>query len=373
MCKRLKVGMVGALAVVCGLAVPTRCVLAQSQAEYRARVEALAPIWRRVSVEIRHEDSLRVQALPKDTLRVGVFSILVNPGLQELGRTAAEKADMALRGRYGESAEEVRTHRFTLAWPTDTRIDSTVVEIAEIDRIGRFAQSATGAATTGAVSASLAQRGSRILTEQLGQRFTGWMNGSIPIDTATPGDWVDVRIDLVTSAFQVSRACYVGNIASCEKALGVVDEADPTGEWFSPGERRDMVHRAISLRRGQADAFDKCVIHHDAAECSMLASQIPIQDVQAPLGSPSRQSLVRLAMQIGGENAYARMRQASDTRGAQLEAASGISTDSLVRVWRARVIMTEAPQTTMTPGLALMSLVWVSTCGVLALGSSRWR
>lgn len=374
MCKRLMVGIVSALAVMCGLAVPAGCLLAQSQAEYRARVEALAPIWRRVSAEFRHEDSLRVQALPKDTLRVGVFTILASPSLRELGRTAAAEAEVALRGRFGESAEEVRTHRFTLTWPTDGRIDSTVVEIAEIDSLGRLAQSSGVAATSEAVRGSLAQRGSRILTDRFGQGFTQWLHGSIPTDTATHGDWVGVRIDLVTSAFQMSRECYAGNIRSCERALGVTDESEPAREWFSPAERRDMVQQdSYRLRRGQEDAFEQCVIHKVDAECLMLAAQIPIREVQVPLGPASRQSLVRLAMQIGGAQAYARMRRALGTRGGQLEAASGISIDSLVREWRAGAVMTEAQQTTMTPGLALMSLVWVSACGGLALGSSRWR
>jgi hypothetical protein len=78
-------------------------------------------------------------------------------------------------------------------------------------------------------------------------------------------------------------------------------------------------------------------------------------------------------MEMGGPNAYARMASTGDTREAQLTAAAGVSIDSLVAVWRQHVVNTEAEQTTMTPGLALMSLVWVATCGGLALGSSRWR
>jgi hypothetical protein len=220
----------------------------------------------------------------------------------------------------------------------------------------------------------MAVRAAQLLTDRLGRNFRRWLNGPLPVDTAQRDDWVGVRIDLVTSQYQASGACYRGSIVACEKALGVVDEADPARSWFTDEERRDLVwHDGAALRRGQEAEYTACVMNRAAAACDSLAEQIPIQGIQAPLGSAARLNLVRLAMEMGGADAYARMASVADTRETQLSAAAGVPIDSLVRAWRAHVVGAEVEQTTMTPGLALMSLVWVATCGGLALGSSRWR
>jgi hypothetical protein len=154
----------------------------------------------------------------------------------------------------------------------------------------------------------------------------------------------------------------------------VAGEQDPARLWYTATKRRELVERdGYELRRGHEDSFDQCVVHGNDAACLELAQLIPLEGVAPPLSADARQNLVRLAMSMGGPQAYARMLGAANTRSAQLAAASGVSIDSLVSRWRAQVVMTEADHTTMTPGVALMSLVWVTTCGGLALGSSRWR
>lgn len=374
MCSRFARYLTCALGAVLLTAASARHALAQSQAEYRAEVQRLVPIWRSVSAEYRHEDSLRVRALPQDTMHVGVLSVLVDSSLESLAHSAGTEASAALRRRFGVSADLIGTHLLTLTYPAKRQPDSATVVIGEIDSLGRAAGSTGIRGTTTLVSESMVSRGSQTLTDRLAPRFRRWLNGPLPVDTAMRDDWVGVRIDAVTSPYQASGACYSGSVVACERALGVVDEDHPVRSWFSPEERRDVVrHDGYALSRGQEDEYRACVTHDIAAACDTLADQIPIQGIQAPLGSAARQSLVRLAMDMGGPNAYARMASAPDTREAQLSAAAGVSIDSLVSVWRRHVIQTEAQQTTMTPGLALMSLVWVTTCGGLALGSSRWR
>lgn len=363
--------MMAVVAGVCGAAAPAR---AQSQADYRAEVQRLAPIWRSVTAAGRREDSLRVRALPNDTMHIAALSVLVGPGFAALARAAAESASAGLRARFGASTEALRTHLFTLTRQPDSPVDSSTVNVGEVDTLGRVSTNFRTPATVPAVSESWMRRGALVLTSDLGPSIERWLNGPIPVDTATRDDWVGVRIDVVTSSFQASRDCYGGNLTSCERALGVVDERSPARSWYTPEERRDLVRKdGYALRRGQEDEFARCVAHDAADACTALAAQIPEDEVQAPLGTASRQSLIDLAMQLGGPGAYARMLAAPDDRGGKLTAAAAIPLDSLVARWRDKVVLTEAPQTTMTPGLALMSLVWVTTCGALALGSSRWR
>jgi hypothetical protein len=356
------------------MAAPGRQALAQSQAEYRAEVQRLVPIWRSVSAEYRHEDSMRVRALPQDTMRVGVVSVLVDSSLQTLARASATEASAALRRRFGASAMLVGSHLFTLTHPRRRDLDSSIVLLGEIDTTGRVVATTGMRGTDQLVGTSMAQRGSQVLTARLGPQFRHWLNGPLPVDTAILADWVGARIDVVTSPYQAAGECYRGDVAACKKALGVGDETDPMRSWFTASERRDLVERdGWALRRGQETEYTQCVTHQIDSACVLLAEQIPIRQIQAPLGAAVRQNLTELAMQMGGPEAYDRMVAAADTREAQLTAAAGVSIDSLVAVWRQHVVNTEAEQTTRTPGLALMSLVWVATCGGLALGSSRWR
>jgi hypothetical protein len=228
--------------------------------------------------------------------------------------------------------------------------------------------------TVEAVGRSLAMRGSQVLTDRLGSAFGRWLSNAIPVEPADADLWAGVRIDLVTSPFQASRECYDGDIPACERALGVSETADPFREWFNASERREILYRdRYQIRRARPGEFAQCLAHNDDSACLALGSLIPPNQLSAPLGPASRQSLARLAMTIGGPASFSQMQSASRDVDAQLRAASGLSTDSLVRRWRATVLTTEAPHTTMTPGLAFMSLFWVTTCGALALGSSRWR
>jgi hypothetical protein len=355
-------------------AAPGRALGAQTQAEYRARVQALVPIWKAVTAEGRREDSLRKLALPRDTVQAGVLTIRADSNLQQLARDAGLRATSALVARFGDRAADVRTHVLTLSNSTMNVGDRTTAAVGEVDSLGRATLTSDVIAAADAVGESFALRGSQLLTDRLGRNFGRWLSNAIPVDSATRDEWVGVRIDLVTSPFAAARECYTGAIRSCELSLGVAGEQDPARLWYTATKRRELVERdGYELRRGHEDSFDQCVVHGNDAACLELAQLIPLEGVAPPLSADARQNLVRLAMSMGGPQAYARMLGAANTRSAQLAAASGVSIDSLVSRWRAQVVMTEADHTTMTPGVALMSLVWVTTCGGLALGSSRWR
>ncbi len=370
-------GRMGGVAQLCAsllLLAAAHPLRAQTQAEYRDRVRELVPIWQSVTAAARRADSLQARALPPDTVRVGVLTILADTGLRDLADRSAAQAVRALRERFGSSTDDLTQHLFTLRRSKPPTPDHPMVDLGEVGGSGKMVRLNQTPPTVEAIGGSWAMRGSQVLTDQLGSAFGRWLGNAIPVEPADATLWVGVRIDLVTSPFQTSRECYDGDIDACERALGISDTPDPFLDWFNASERREIIYRdRYQIRRAQPGEFGQCLAHNDDSACLALGALIPPNQLAPPLGPSSRQSVARLAMSIGGPTSFSRMRSASRGVNAQLRAASGISTDSLVRRWRAAVLTAEAQHTTMTPGLAFMSLFWVTTCGAFALGSSRWR
>ena len=347
---------------------------AQTQAEYRARIEHLVPVWRSVTTEARRRDSIRARELPTDTVRSGVLRTVADSSLLALARESASEAQAMITQRFGDETGALQSHLYALTIARPAVRFHPAVDFGEVDATGKPGYESRLPATVDAVSASWAMRASEVLTRRLGPAFGEWLDNAIPVDAPSTAIWVGVRIDLVTSPFRASRRCYAGDIHECARALGVADDPNPIADWFTLSERQEIIYRdRYQLGGGKPQEFERCLAHNDDSACLTLGAFIPRRELAPPLGPAARQSLLGLAMTIGGRGSYARMVTAPPVLSAQLTAASRLPTDSLVARWRARVLTTKAANNTMTPGLAAMSLFWVAACGGLALGSSRWR
>lgn len=373
MCKQQPVRSIS-LRAACLLLLGAASLRAQSQAEYRARVQRLVPVWRSITTEARRRDSIRARDLPTDTVRAGVLRTVTDSSLATLAQQSASRAMAAVTQRFGDDVGDLRSKLYTLAVAQPAVKTQPDVDFGEVDATGKPVYESRLPATVEAVAGSWAMRGSEVLTRRLGPAFGEWLDNAIPVDSPSTAIWVGVRIDLVTSPFRVSRRCYAGDHRACERALGIAADSNPIGDWFTASERQEIIYRdRYRLRRAKPQDFERCLAHNDDSACLALGALIPRRELTPPLGPASRQSLLGLAMTIGGRQSYARMVAAPHELSAQLDAASGLPTDSLVARWRTRVLTTKAANTTMPPGLAFMSLFWVATCGGLALGSSRWR
>ena len=371
MCKSYARALAAAfLAVV--LAAPA--VHGQTQAEYRARVEQLVPLWKREVAAYQREDSLRKARLPRDTMRVDGLVLLADSALRNVARSAAALSAGALRRRFGSDLTPLRSEIYTVSRNTEWRIDTPMADVGYVDSTGRVAGGITMPATADAIAESWTGIASQRMTAEVGPNFGEWLSNAIPVDSAATDTWVGVRIDVVTSQFAVSRQCYAGSISACELALGIRGTNDPLRSWFNAAERRGVVLRDWdALHRTRPDLMTACVMRREDSACVEAGELISKQALQPPLGTASRQALARLALDLGGAAGFARLRAAPDSIGAQLAAAAGIPLDSLVARWRTAVVSTAAEHTTMTPGVAMMSICWVTACGALALRSSRWR
>jgi hypothetical protein len=300
--------------------------------------------------------------------------LLTTPADSAFARGTIEAAGAELERVFGPPADHLRTRPFVLTRHGGTLGDS-IAEIAEVGPAGkRLAQSSTFA-TRATISAEWKHRAARFLAEDVGPEFARWIRGGLPIDSATADVWVDVRVDLVTSPAESAHHCFTGDFPACALALGLTGDDDPAMRWYQSGERRSLVvnHFYFQGRQGRSGQLSRCSNLSDEAACDSMARLIPPEAISPRLGADARQSVTRVALAIGGRGAFARMLAAPRRVEDQLRAASGVSTDSLMRAWHAQVLAVSPGTTTMNLFTAATAIFWVAVCGGLALGSSRWR
>ena len=374
MCRARRWWIAGVIAAGAAVGSP-RPVLGQTADEYRARVQALVPLWRAEGRAYLARDSANAIRLPQDTVRVGPLTILADSSLDALARESASRAAIVLEARFGKEADALRGHVFVLTTaPAEMGIER-VVGIAELDEAGRQVAAESQYGTVRAVAQAWWRRGANVETHRLDPEFQHWLGTSLPVDSATRDTWIGARISVVTSGHRVADRCFDGNMTSCALALGITGREDPAMRWFDAAERRAAVRAArYRLRSNRERQYDACVTDGNGTACDSLMELIPANEIAPPLGSSVQQSVVRVAMDLGGPDAMARMLAAPSGPEAQLGAASRVPTDSLLRAWRARVIAARPDNATISAGLAAVAMAWVAACGALALlGSSRWR
>jgi hypothetical protein len=364
------------LAGIAGVALLTapRGARAQTQAEYRARVHALVPVWHEIAAMKHHEDSLAALRLPNDTVRAGPLVLLADSALVGFAREVAGPAAAALERRFGPAADALRAHPYLLSTADSTAAAKSPVSLSEVDASGQARYVQSEPPELNAMIWAVTHRAAAMIGAQLGPDFGRWLGGAFPMDSATPGMWTGVRIDLVTSASALAHACYAGADSACALALGVIGADDPAVRWFDAAGRRERVRRGgYRLRVDNGALYNGCLTQRVDAACTALLHLLPADDFDPPLGTSARQSLLTLALDLGGPDAVTRMRASPDTREAQLAAAARIPADSLVRMWRREILAARSSNPSMSWGMALASLLWVTTCGALALRSSPWR
>ncbi len=373
MCSLRRWCRAGFVAAVALLAVAP-AARAQTQAEYRARVHALVPLWHEVAAMKHREDSLAALALPSDTVRAGPLVVLADSALLGFARAVATPAAATLEKRFGPTAEVLRSHPYLLSAADSMPFGQGPINLLEVDASGQARYVQTEPPEVDAMAYAVVHRAGTLIGATLGPEFHRWIGGDFPVDSATPGMWTGVRIDLVTSAFAVAHACYAGADSACALALGVLGTEDPVVRWFDAAERRDRAHHVTyQFRSDNAALYNACQARKADSACIALLRLLPTDEIDPPLGSMARQSLVTLALDLGGPDAMTRMRSAPNDRDAQLAAAARIPTDSLVQLWRSQVLAAHSSNPSMTWGMALTSLLWVMACGALALRSSPWR
>jgi hypothetical protein len=143
-----------------------------------------------------------------------------------------------------------------------------------------------------------------------------------------------------------------------------------------PGSDDRAAHAGIfrELAAGDAPEGRKC-LNGDNAACMQIAGISEQARRMNVRGSESvRRSVLRAALRAGGEGAYSRF--ASDSASSVvrlLEAASGLTGDSLISVWRAQVIAARPVPVSTPARTVMMAIAWGTVLCAISLRSSRWR
>lgn len=363
----------GALCAGLALSIAPR-LSAQSTAEYRARFAALSRAWSHVHAARAAEDSVRNRVLPRDTIRSGSLILVTNAADTAFARPAIESAARALEREFGAPTARLRSRALVLSRHGGPRGDS-IADLAELDERGKRVAESSTFATREAMTEAWIYSGARALMRDLGPEFAKWIGVGLPIDSATASTWTGVRVDLVTSPAASAHKCFAGDAAECALALGLTGADDPATRWYELAERRELVirHDYNQLRQGRESQFTRCVQLAEAGVCDSLARLIPPERIPPRLEFDARQSAVRVTLALGGAAAFERMLAAPHRVEDQLRAASGVSTDSLMRAWHAQIVAVSPGTTTMNPRTAMIAIFWTCVCGAMALGSSRWR
>jgi hypothetical protein len=203
--------------------------------------------------------------------------------------------------------------------------------------------------------------------------FFAWASYTIPRDTPRVSGWAQQRLALVSSGTAVGQRCYRGDLVACRIALLLAPEADPVLTWHDSVTRRRLVrrHGALARRRDQNEER-RCLAGSDAA-CIAVLQQFPPSAFREPGASALRVGFLKHALAVGGPGAIERLLGVHTSPAGRLEAAARQPLDSVIGSWQARVKHTRAPSEDLTIGITMVSLLWTTAIGALALRSSRWR
>jgi hypothetical protein len=334
------------------------------------RRDSLAHLWSEASALVQLQDSLAHAASVGrlDTVAVGSLRIVSNLKLPEW-RAAAEQYWPAIDSLYGDAAKSLESHPLLLQMvPPDSagfqgKIEPWGVVMVPWDR-GRedLVNVLRTTVTMPATDSALRQ----------------WLPGGARISSVSmKAEAGEAYVALVTASAAVAEQCFGGNLRSCRLALMLDSGPDPLVEAYPlPGERRAAVKRMENMfgyENRLKPAYQTCLNGSDSV-CVDLLRTVPPAAAVYPLGTTTREFLVRLALQLGGRGAYQRLvRDPSAPIPDRVAAAAAMPIDSLIARWRSLAIAGKPAPVTLPAREIAIGLGWIVVLGICCVRSSRWR
>lgn len=367
MCSRLLAGILLLVLAGGGLAGQTPAGSAgpdrTRQLEFRA--DSLARLWDEANALANLADRLAHGEVPSevDTLKVGSLRIIANRSPLPL-EAAAERAWPLIDSLYGSAATMLAQRPYLIhaidpdsqlharqTWGTLIPWDKSITETADL--LSVYVPMPTTDPAFKAWSGDVVRPSTRGARQDLEQSY----------------------VALVTSHYTVSLDCFLGSIPSCRSLLVLDDPADPIRVFRTPGERQAALKgMTVGYRENELRAvLVPCSAGVDSA-CVAALRMLSWSRLPPPVARIARETLVRLALRLGGREAYARlMADSTAPMPVRLSSASGLPLDSLLTLWRSSVIAARPKPVALPPFGPLVGLAWATVFGACALRSSRWR
>lgn len=372
MCRRNARWLTAALAAV--LVVPAavngqqKDARAEEEAQLLSRVKAMEPQLDAATRDFK-EAKLRKAAERErangrlDTLMVGPLRVLVFPGQEEVARDVVGSVWRRDFAGWVERSPTLATWAFFFQWTADPKPfrvpheGVTAITAPLTDSRRQVNQ---------AVRTSI---GLAIERDLHGSALATWAS---LVANPAPGVWLYRQ--MVTAPSVAVRSCLAGSIQACVSAAGLVEDDYPLDDWYTPAERLEL---AVRERYRWGAAETEACSNGDIEACdAALKGQLTTHDYRwaIPLSPALRGSLVWFALHQGGQGAWDRLIDASDTSvAAALTHASGMPVNDLVAKWRAW-ILTQRPAADAGIGMTGgVTLFWIILLSTLAMRSTRWR
>lgn len=345
---------------------------AQEAAMYERRVDSLAQVYERAQRRLQaFTDSLTRNTRRYDTVIVPPIRVLTDSSSRVLATEAAEFASATLRRTFGSALDEVARHNFLVRLETSS--GRRVVNVGGVGADGQEYNIALTQPRSDHVGGALVGTVRRLLDQRADPAFRHWLGGGVPVDSAGPVVWTNVRLALLSSPMTAGRRCYEGDLAACRAVLGLTTVEDPATMLLDSAGR----HRLVTLWEKQSfRALPPEAVScggGDDASCISVIRKLPLEMLHALPGSAHRTSIVQTAISLGGQDATERLLITPGGPSQRIAAAAGVPIDSVIRVWQNQVSHARVGTDDMSVGIAASSLLWVVVFGALALRSSRWR
>ncbi len=360
-------------ATLTAVAFAPRAGSAQSVDRLRERLLASSrrAEWLKDSLAELHQ--MRSHEMPADSIMVGdlKFRFLrsnvgddVTAELRVAGKRALAVADSVLGDELPRVAREtpILVTRSNSRYGEILRVNMVNLEIANG---GGRSTLVRAPITQGKLEEAILDLLGTMATSRVPSSVVGWGGEWVPARPTNPEQWEDAAIDMASSKASIARTCYVGSVPACESALALVVVHDPLNEWYTPDGWRILVATWMPPKDADSVLAErmKCLDQKVNASCERLARS---RSIPIPLTFGTRSTLMSLAFQRGGRDAYSRMLRAQGTTLQVLAATAGITPDSLIREWHARVIASSPKSASPSPLEATVFIAWALLFGSLA-------
>lgn len=347
-----------------GLAIATNAAAQQAPVLER-RLQRLDMLQRAATDALVRAERARIE--PLDTLKAGSLVVVARPADAALVSQATIVAWGKLDTLYGDAAQRIAAAPL-LFFRQGHPIQNVPPAVKQLQHV-----MASEDATVADVAFQLVRAASVSIGQATDTALTNWL-GPMLLPDATPSvERSHVYVELVTAPATAVRHCHAGAVESCAAALGTVT-GDRALVWYDATERRAVVrqNQETAQHLGLAAPSHACVEQESDAACLEVLHALPW--FEPPLSTEARQSLVRVAVSLGGRRAFARLAASAGRPLSQrLGIAASVPLDSLVHNWRELVIAARPHPVTLSARFAWAAVGWGVVFGLLALRSTRWR
>jgi len=220
-----------------------------------------------------------------------------------------------------------------------------------------------------------------VLGRQMPKDLGSWA-GAMPLLGDRPGKrptllwpaaYEEAYRDLAIQPARSASLCFDGDVDRCVMALGL-DENASWDDLYTMEETRALVtHFGPARSQGEQQNRWSCLTEGDDAACITAVLDVD-PSASIPLPRRVRSSLLRYALEAGGEGAFSRLISGDETTiSERLEDASGMGVHELVEAWRARVMESRPAVTAGLPLSVVVAFFWIGLVSFFSLRSTRWR